>query len=54
MGVLRLLGQGRPLVHAEPVLLVRHHQAQLPVLHVLRQQGVGADAQVDGPVRQPR
>lgn len=54
MGVLRLLGQGRPLVHAEPVLLVRYHQAQLLILHVLRQQGVSADAQVDGPVRQPR
>ena len=52
--MLSLFCQRRPLGHAKAVLFIRHHQAQPPVLHVLRQQGVGADAQVDGPVRQPR
>ena len=37
MGSLRLLAQGRPLVDAEAVLLVRHHQPQPSVLHVPRQ-----------------
>ena len=42
MGVVPLGGQGRPLVHAEAVLLVGNHQPQLPEHRGLGQQGVGA------------
>ena len=48
MGVFRLLAQRGPLSHAEAVLLIGDDKAQTGVLHILRQQGVGADAQVDG------
>ena len=52
VGVLRLLPQRRPLGHTEAVLLVGDHQSQMLILHICRQQGVGADAQSDGTVRQ--
>ena len=35
------------------VMLELIQQAQLLILHVLRQQGVSADAQINGPIRQP-
>ena len=47
MGGRGLFGQCRPLIHAEAVLLVGDDQPQPGVLHILGQQGVGADAQVD-------
>ena len=46
MGILPLLCQELPLPDPEPVLLVRHHQPQGAVLHLLLNQGVGADDQV--------
>ena len=52
VGVLRLLPQRRPLGHTEAVLLIGDHQSQMLILHICRQQGVGADAQSDGTVRQ--
>ena len=47
MGGRGLFGQRRPLIHAEAVLLVGNDQPQPGVLHILGQQGVGTDAQVD-------
>ena len=52
VGIFRLLPQGRPLVHPEAVLLVGNHQPQPGVRHILRQQGVGADAQINAPQSQ--
>ena len=49
MGGVPLGGQGGPLGHPEPVLLVGHHQAQPCELHPLGEEGVGADDQVDLP-----
>ena len=53
MGVVPFFAQGGALVHAEAVLLVGDDKAQPGILHVLRQQGVGADAKVDLPQGQP-
>ena len=39
--------QGPPLGHAEPVLLVGNHQAQLVVGHRLGEEGVGAHQHLD-------
>ena len=50
MGILRLLAKRRPLGHAEAVLLVGDDQSQLLILHILCQQGVGADAKADAAV----
>ena len=47
-----LLAQRSALLHAEPVLLVDDHGAQRREVHPLRQQGVGADHDVDLPRRQ--
>ena len=44
--------QRRPLGHAEAVLLVGDHQAQIGVVHPLGQEGVGADEQIQLPRRQ--
>ncbi len=41
------MAQGGPLVDAEAVLLVGDDKAEMLILYVLRQQGVGADAHVD-------
>ena len=38
-----LVAQGVPLLDAEPVLLVDHHQAEVGELHLLLQQRMGAD-----------
>ena len=51
--VFRLLREGGALVHAEAVLLVRHDKAEPAVLHVGREEGMGADAEVDLPALQP-
>ena len=48
-----LAAKGGALIHAEAVLLVGDDQPQRVVGHVLRQQGVGADAQGDVPGLQP-
>ena len=42
-------GEGRPLVHAEAVLLVGDHQAQAGKVHRVGQQGVGAHDEVGLP-----
>ena len=41
--VLRLSVQQVPLLHTEAMLLVDHHEAKVEKLHVVLQQGVGAD-----------
>ncbi len=43
-GVLR--PEAGPLLHAEAVLLVDHHEAQVAELHLVLDQGVGADQQL--------
>ena len=48
-----LAAEGGALIHAEAVLLVGDDQPQRVVGHVLRQQGVGADAEGDVPGLQP-
>ena len=47
-----LLREGRPLGHAEAVLFVRHHEAEVPEGDRPREEGVGADGKVDVPRRQ--
>ena len=47
-----LLGQGGALVHPKAVLLVGDDQAQVLELHLVPQQGVGADDQLDAAVGQ--
>ena len=45
------------VLHAEALLLVHDHQAQIAELHVLREQAVGADGDIDlafGQIRQRR
>ena len=49
-----LLRQGRPLGDAEAVLLIRHHEPQIPEADAPRDQGVGADGKVDATLRQGR
>ncbi len=39
----RLIAQRIALLHAEPMLLVDHHQAEVGELHLLFEQRVGAD-----------
>ena len=45
-----LFAQRRPLQHAEPMLLVDHHQPELPEGDVALDQRVRADHQMDRPV----
>ena len=52
MGPLPLSDQGGALAHAEAVLLVRHHQTQPGVFHILAEQGVGPYDQIKFPVFQ--
>ena len=47
-----LLRQGSPLAHAEAVLLVGDHQAQVCIFQAPGDEGVGADGEVDLPVGQ--
>ena len=47
-----LLGQCRALPHPEPVLLVGDDQPQVPELHLVPDEGVGADDQLDAAVGQ--
>ena len=54
MGVFRLLPQRRPLVHTKAVLLVGDDQPQPLIGHIRRQEGVGADTQVNFSRRQSR
>ncbi len=48
MGALALLLQPPPLADPEPVLLVDHRQGQAVERHVLLEQRVGADRDLDG------
>ena len=45
-------GQGGPLGHAEAVLLVGHNEGQIVKGHRLGNEGVGADNEVNFPLRQ--
>ena len=45
-----LLGQSGALPHPKPVLLVGDDQPQIPEGHLLAEQGVGANHQLDAPV----
>ena len=47
VGLLPLADQGRALPDAEAVLLVGHDEAQLFIFHILTEQGVGADDEVE-------
>ena len=42
-----LVGQSRPLGHTEAVLLIGNDQVQIMEGNVLRQQGMGADGQLN-------
>ena len=52
MGLDSLPGEGRSLVYPETVLLIRHHQGQPVVFHIVADQGVGAHDQVQLPLLQ--
>ena len=52
MGGSAFLGQGGPLPHPKPVLLVGDDQPQVGEFHLFRKQGVGADDQLDASIGQ--